>query len=174
MAGATASACRSTARSGMPSTAGRPPRSWRTTTPARRWGSCRRARRSGCFSQAARSYAAATAGGSVFDAYPDTRSQMYCPIEQQAAASDAAVAATKRQVVKYGGQVATTFFSSSSGGWTSSLSASWGSPDQPYLVPVRDRYDGAGGLNPNHTWRPVAYTTSGLASRLGVSGGVSS
>src|SRR5689334_15645777 len=51
---------------------------------------------------AARSYAAATAGGSVFDAYPDTRSQMYCPIEQQAAASDAAVAATKRQVVKYG------------------------------------------------------------------------
>src|SRR4051794_30768705 len=123
---------------------------------------------------AARSYAAATGGGPTFDAYPDTRSQMYCPIERQAAASDAAVAATKRQVVKYGGSVATTFFSSSSGGWTSSLSASWGSPDRPYLVPVRDRYDGAGGMNPNHTWSPVAYGSSGLASALGVSGSVSS
>jgi SpoIID/LytB domain protein len=123
---------------------------------------------------AARSYAAATAGGSTFDAYPDTRSQMYCPIEQQAAASDAAVAATKRQVVEYGGHVATTFFSSSSGGWTSSLSASWGSTDQPYLVPVRDRYDGAGGLNPNHTWAPKAYGPGSLASALGVSGDVGS
>ncbi|HEY0386903.1 MAG TPA: SpoIID/LytB domain-containing protein [Gaiellales bacterium] len=123
---------------------------------------------------AARSYAAATAGGGEFDAYPDTRSQMYCPVEQQAAASDAAVAATKRQVVKYGGSVATTFFSSSSGGQTSSLSASWGSPDQPYLVPVRDRYDGANGLNPNHSWAPVGYRPSSLASALGLSGSVGS
>lgn len=121
---------------------------------------------------AARSYAAATAGGGTFDAYPDTRSQMYCPIEQQAPASDAAVVATKRQIVEYGGHVATTFFSSSSGGWTSSLSASWGSPDQPYLVPVRDRYDAANGLNPNHTWAPVGYTTTSLAAGLGVSGTV--
>jgi stage II sporulation protein D len=123
---------------------------------------------------AARSYAAATGGGGSFDAYPDTRSQMYCPIERQAAASDAAVAATKRQIVKYGGHVATTYFSSSSGGRTSSLSASWGSSDQPYLVPVRDRYDGAGGLNPNHTWAPKLYTPSNLAAQLGVSGSVSS
>jgi stage II sporulation protein D len=123
---------------------------------------------------AARSYAAATRGGGSFDAYPDTRSQMYCPIERQAAASDAAVVATKRQIVKYGGHVATTYFSSSSGGRTSSLSASWGSSDQPYLVPVRDHYDGAGGLNPNHTWSPKLYTPSNLAAQLGVSGSVSS
>lgn len=123
---------------------------------------------------AARSYAAATRGGGSFDAYPDTRSQMYCPIERQAAASDAAVAATKREVVKYAGHVATTYFSSSSGGRTSSLSASWGSTDQPYLVPVQDRYDGAGGLNPNHTWSRRLYTPSGLARGLGLSGGVSS
>jgi SpoIID/LytB domain protein len=123
---------------------------------------------------AARSYAAATGGGAEFDAYPDTRSQMYCPVEQQAAASDAAVAATKREVVKYGGSIATTFFSSSSGGRTSSLSASWGSPDQPYLMPVRDRYDGAHGLNPNHTWAPVRYSPASLADALGVSGSVGS
>jgi SpoIID/LytB domain protein len=123
---------------------------------------------------AARSYAVATAGGGTFDAYADTRSQMYCPVEHQVAASDAAVAATKHQVVKYGGQVATTFFSSSSGGRTSSLSASWGSTDQPYLVPVRDRYDSAGGLNPNHTWTPRVFSRSGLGKALGIGGSVSS
>jgi stage II sporulation protein D len=122
---------------------------------------------------AARSYAAATAGGGTFDAFADTRSQMYCPVERQVAASNAAVAATKHQVVKYGGQVATTFFSSSSGGRTSSISASWGGTNQPYLVPVRDRYDGAGGLNPNHTWTPRVFSPSGLGSALGV-GSVSS
>jgi SpoIID/LytB domain protein len=99
---------------------------------------------------------------------------MYCPVERQVAASNAAVAATKHQVVKYGGQVATTFFSSSSGGRTSSLSASWGSTDQPYLVPVRDRYDSAGGLNPNHTWTPRVFSRSGLGKALGIGGSVSS
>ena len=123
---------------------------------------------------AARSYAVATAGGGTFDAYADTRSQMYCPVEHQVAASDAAVAATKHQVVKYGGQVAATFFSSSSGGRTSSLAASWGSTNQPYLVPVRDRYDGADGLNPNHTWAPRVFSPSALGSALGVGGSVSS
>ncbi len=123
---------------------------------------------------AARSYAAATRGGGSFDAYPDTRSQEYCPIERQAAASDLAVAATQRQVVMYSGQVATTFFSSSSGGRTSSISASWGGTDQPYLKPVNDPYDAAGGLNPNHTWAPRLYTQAGLAAALGVAGVVGS
>ncbi len=121
---------------------------------------------------AARSYAVATRGGGRFDAYPDTRSQEYCPIERQAAASDAAVAATQRQVVMYGGQVATTFFSSSSGGRTSSIAASWGGTDQPYLKPVNDAYDAAGGLNPNHTWVLRAYSKSGLAAALGLPGSV--
>jgi stage II sporulation protein D len=119
---------------------------------------------------AARSYAAATRGGGRFDAYPDTRSQMYCPIERQAAASDAAVTATQRQVVMYGGNVATTYFSSSSGGRTSSIAASWGGANQPYLMPVSDPYDGAGGLNPNHTWAPRLYTQTGLAAALGLPG----
>jgi stage II sporulation protein D len=121
---------------------------------------------------AARSYAAATRGGGSFDAYPDTRSQMYCPIEQQAAASDAAVAATAREVVMYAGHVATTYFSSSSGGRTSSLQASWGSPNQPYLMPVSDPYDAAGGLNPNHTWAPRLFTQTSLAAALGLPGTV--
>jgi stage II sporulation protein D len=119
---------------------------------------------------AARSYAAATRSGGSFDAYPDTRSQMYCPIERQEVASDAAVAATARQVVMYAGHVATTYFSSSSGGRTSSLQASWGSPNQPYLMPVNDPYDAAGGLNPNHSWAPRLFTPTSLAAALGLPG----
>ncbi len=120
---------------------------------------------------AARSYGYATRhSGSRFDAYPDTRSQEYCPIERQAAASDAAVAATQRQVVMYNGSVATTFFSSSSGGRTSSINASWGGTNLGYLVPVGDPYDGANGMNPNHTWAPRLYTQAGLAAALGLPG----
>jgi SpoIID/LytB domain protein len=119
---------------------------------------------------AARSYAVATRQSGEFDAYPDTRSQVYCPIEQQAAASDDAVKATRHQVVKYGGSIATTFFSSSSGGRTSSIQASWGSPNQPYLVPVKDPYDAANGQNPNHDWSPKLYTPEALTSALQVSG----
>ena len=35
-------------------------------------------------------------------------------------------------------------------------------------MPVNDRYDGAGGLNPNHTWAPKRYTRAGLAAALGL------
>jgi stage II sporulation protein D len=124
---------------------------------------------------AARSYAVATRHPtSAFDAYADTRSQVYGPIEHEAAASTAAVSATAHRVIWYNGAVAVGFFSSSSGGWTASEQAAWGSGGQPYLVPVRDRYDGAQGLNPNHTWKPRVFTPRALARALGVSGKVRS
>ena len=116
---------------------------------------------------ASRSYAVATRQpGGRFDAYPDTRSQSACPVEHVDDRIVRAVEATGRQVVTYHGHVATTFYSSSSGGRTSSISASWGGTNQPYLVPVRDRYDGAGGRNPNHTWDPVRYRPKRLADLL--------
>lgn len=123
---------------------------------------------------AARSYAVATRNpGGSFDAYADTRSQVYGPIEHEASASTAAVADTVHQVVWYRGTVATTFFSSSSGGRTSSEQAAWDtSSGQPYLVPVNDQYDNADGANPYHTWPLKTYSASGLASALGVSGSV--
>jgi stage II sporulation protein D len=124
---------------------------------------------------AARSYADATRHPtSSFDAYADTRSQVYGPIEHEAAASNAAVAATAHKVLWYNGAVAVGFFSSSSGGWTASEQAAWGSGGEPYLVPVRDRYDGAQGLNPNHTWKTRVLTPRGLARALGVNGKVRS
>jgi stage II sporulation protein D len=123
---------------------------------------------------AARSYALATRHPSAdFDAYSDTRSQVFGPIEHRAPASDAAVATTAGQVVRYGGAVATTFFSSSSGGRTASMQAAWGSSSgQPYLVPVDDPYDAAGGANPYHTWAPRAFSPRSLAAALGLAGEV--
>jgi stage II sporulation protein D len=119
---------------------------------------------------AARSYADATRRPTgEFDAFADTRSQMYGPIEQEQLAATEAVAATANLVVRYGGAVATTYFSSSSGGRTSSPQASFGAATgEPYLVPVADPYDAAGGLNPNHTWQPVAYGPRSLAAALGL------
>jgi stage II sporulation protein D len=125
---------------------------------------------------AARSYAFATRDPSGdFDAYADTRSQVYGPIEHEAAASTAAVVDTAHQVVWYRRTVATTFFSSSSGGRTASEQAAWGTTSgEPYLRPVVDRYDSAGGANPNHTWARQTYTPAGLARGLGLSGVVGS
>jgi stage II sporulation protein D len=125
---------------------------------------------------AARSYAFATRNPSGdFDAYADTRSQVYGPIEHEAAASTTAVTDTAHQVVWYRKTVATTFFSSSSGGRTASEQAAWGTSfGEPYLVPVIDRYDSADGANPNHTWAPQTYTPARLAQALGLSGVVGS
>src|SRR5437763_1188294 len=83
---------------------------------------------------AGRAYAIATrSSGGDFDAYADTRSQVYGPIEHEASASNAAVAGTVHQVVWYRGTVATTFFSSSSGGRTSSEQAAWDTTSgEPY------------------------------------------
>ena len=112
---------------------------------------------------AARSYAFATRNPSGdFDAYADTRSQVYGPIEHEAAASTTAVTDTAHQVVWYKNTVATTFFSSSSGGRTASEQAAWGTSfGEPYLVSVIDRYDSADGANPYHTWAPQTYTPAG-------------
>jgi stage II sporulation protein D len=125
---------------------------------------------------ASRSYAYATRSSTrAFDAYSDTRSQAYGPIERHAAATTAAVDDTHHQVVWYGSTIATTFFSSSSGGRTSSEQASWGSTSgEPYLVPVSDPYDSALGQNPNHTWTPKAYTVTGLANAFGYTSPVAS
>lgn len=125
----------------------------------------------------ARSYAYSTLNSSPtaeFDAYDGVRSQQYGPIEHQHPDTTAAATNTAGKVVKYQGSVATTFFSSSSGGVTSSEAASWGAPNQPYLVPVSDPYDAAGGLNPNHTWAPKLYGPASLAAALHISGQVNS
>lgn len=102
---------------------------------------------------AARTYAITDhVGNPNYDLYPDTRSQMYGGIRAQTSATDSAVAATSGQVVTYRGAPVVTYFSSSSGGHTESIQNEWpGFKPEPWLVGVRDPYDGAEG-NPNHHW----------------------
>jgi stage II sporulation protein D len=116
---------------------------------------------------AARTYAiTSNAGGSGFDQYSDTRSQVYGGIGAEAPRSDAAVAATRGQVVTYGGRPVVTYFFSSSGGYTENVENAWpGSPASPWLRGVPDPYDGAGG-NPYHRWL-VALSSARAASKLG-------
>ena len=110
---------------------------------------------------AARSYALATRKPSgPFDAYADTRSQVYGGLEAERPETTAAVQATSTQVVLYEGKVATTYFFSSSGGRTASIEDAWpGSQPVPYLVSVADPYDTA---SPYHSWGPTPITAARL------------
>jgi stage II sporulation protein D len=92
---------------------------------------------------ASRSYAlTAHAGGSRFDVYSDTRSQMYLGKAAETASTNAAVAATAGQIVLYNGQPAATYFFASSGGMTENIEDSFlGAQAEPWLVGVQDAYE---------------------------------
>ncbi len=103
---------------------------------------------------AARTFALTSdVGGSAFDVYDDTRSQVYGGVGAQTSATDAAVAATSGQIVTYNGAPAATYFFASSGGYTENVENVWaGSTPEPWLRGVPDPYDSAGG-NPYYRWR---------------------
>ncbi len=112
---------------------------------------------------ASRTYAlTAHAGGSRFDVYADTRSQVYRGVAAQTPQTDAAVAATSGQIVTYQGQPATTYFFASSGGRTENIEDSFiGSAPAPWLRGVVDQYE-RGDL---HTWK-LALSFSAAAAKL--------
>jgi stage II sporulation protein D len=93
---------------------------------------------------ASRTYAmTAHAGGSKFDVYSDTRSQVYEGIAAETATTNAAVSATAGQIVLYAGKPAATYFFASSGGMTENIEDSFlGSEPQPWLKGVADPYEG--------------------------------
>ncbi len=116
---------------------------------------------------AARSYALATRKiGAPYDAYSDSRSQVYLGLSNESSATTAAVTATKGQVLFFGGKVATTFFSSTSGGKTES-SLDWTGTAVPYLVSVPDPYDD---ISPYHNWGPVPVTAQTISKSLKLTG----
>lgn len=92
---------------------------------------------------ASRTYAlTAHAGGSRFDVYSDTRSQMYRGVAAETAQTNAAIAATAGQILTYAGKPAITYFFASSGGMTEDVqNAFQGSEPEPWLVGVPDPYD---------------------------------
>jgi SpoIID/LytB domain protein len=92
---------------------------------------------------ASRTYALTDhAGGSRFDVYSDTRSQMYRGVAAETAATNAAVTATAGQIVTYGGRPAITYYFASSGGMTEDVENSFlGSTPEPWLRGVPDSYE---------------------------------
>jgi len=92
---------------------------------------------------AARTYALTSdAGGSRFDVYSDTRSQVYRGAAAETPQSNAAVAATAGQIVTYDGKPAVTYFSASSGGMTENIeNAFFGATPEPWLKGVADPYE---------------------------------
>jgi stage II sporulation protein D len=100
---------------------------------------------------ASRTYAlTAHAGGSKFDVYADTRSQVYRGVAAQTPQTDAAVADTAGQIVTYAGKPAITYFFASSGGRTENIENAFpGSEPQPWLRGVVDQYE----KGDEHTWK---------------------
>jgi stage II sporulation protein D len=92
---------------------------------------------------ASRTYAlTAHAGGSRFDVYSDTRSQVYRGKAAETARTNAAIAATAGQIVLYNGKPAATYFFASSGGITENIEDSFlGSSPEPWLRAVPDAYE---------------------------------
>jgi stage II sporulation protein D len=92
---------------------------------------------------ASRTYAlTAHAGGSRFDVYSDTRSQVYRGVAAETATTNAAVAATAGQIVLYAGKPVITYFFASSGGMTENVENAWpGAEPEPWLKGVADIYD---------------------------------
>ena len=113
---------------------------------------------------AARTYAITTSRGADFDAYADTRSQVYAGVGVETPASNAAVAATRGQVVTYGGQPVVTYFFSTSGGQTEDVeNTTLGTEPKPWLVSVEDDYDD---VSPRHRW-DLPMTMDQVARKLG-------
>jgi stage II sporulation protein D len=116
---------------------------------------------------AARSYALATRKSGDFDLYPDVRSQSYGGVDVEHPETNAAVDATAGRVLTYKGKVITAYYFASSGGRTASVQDVWGGSPVPYLVSVKDPYDG---VCSEHSWGPYVFSGTGLARKLGVSG----
>jgi SpoIID/LytB domain protein len=111
---------------------------------------------------ASRTYALTSdAGGTKFDVYSDTRSQMYRGVAAETAATNTAVAATTGQVVTYAGKPAITYYFASSGGMTEDNENSFlGSTPEPWLRAVPDAYETSAS-----TWK-LSIGFAAAASRL--------
>jgi stage II sporulation protein D len=111
---------------------------------------------------ASRTYAlTAHAGGTRFDVYSDTRSQMYRGVAAETASTNTAVAATAGQIAVFEGKPAATYFYASSGGMTENIEDSFlGAQAEPWLVAVPDAYESSASR-----WKH-SLTFTAVASRL--------
>ena len=115
---------------------------------------------------AARTYAITTSkGGTGWDQYPDTRSQVYGGVGVEQRTTDAAVRGTSREVVTYRGRPVTTYFFSTSGGRTENAEFGFsGGIQQPWLKSVNDPWDR---VSPRHRWGPFRFSPTQARGKLG-------
>ena len=93
---------------------------------------------------------------------------MYGGVAAERPATNLAVGATAGQVLVWHDSIAQALYFSTSGGRTSSVSDAWPNAQQvPYLVSVRDPYDG---ISPRHTWPAAPLTPAALGQKLHVDG----
>jgi SpoIID/LytB domain protein len=114
---------------------------------------------------ASRTYAlTADAGGSRFDVYADTRSQVYLGAAAETATTNAAVAATAGEIVTYDGAPAITYYFASSGGMTENIENSFiGAQPEPWLEGVPDTYEtGASSWKLSMSFASAAARLNGL------------
>ena len=118
---------------------------------------------------AARTYALTTSkGGTGWDHYTDTRSQVYGGVGAEQASTNAAVDATAGQLVTYNGEPVATYFFSTSGGRTEDVeNTSLGTAPMPWLKSVRDKYDS---VSPRHRWGPIRMGRATAGAKLSRAG----
>jgi stage II sporulation protein D len=114
---------------------------------------------------AARTYALTTSkGGTGWDHYTDTRSQVYGGLGAEQPSSNTAVDATAGQLVTYQGEPVATYFFSTSGGRTENVeNTSLGDAPLPWLKSVDDAYDS---VSPRHRWGPIRMRRASAGAKL--------
>jgi stage II sporulation protein D len=114
---------------------------------------------------AARTYALTTSkGGTGWEHYTDTRSQVYGGVGAEQPSTNEAVEATAGQLVTYQGEPVATYFFSTSGGRTENVeNTSLGDTPLPWLKSVKDRYDS---VSPRHRWGPIRMSRATAGARL--------
>ncbi len=114
---------------------------------------------------AARTYALTTSkGGTGWDHYTDTRSQVYGGVGAEQASTNEAVEATAGQLVTYQGEPVATYFFSTSGGRTENVeNTSLGDSPLPWLKSVKDQYDS---VSPRHRWGPIRMSRAAAGAKL--------
>jgi stage II sporulation protein D len=115
---------------------------------------------------ASRTYALTDhAGGSRFDVYADTRSQVFRGRAAETPATNAAVAATAGQIVTFSGKPAITYFFASSGGMTENVENGFpGAEPEPWLRGVADTYD----TGPTFAWKTTLTMAAAARSLRGL------
>jgi SpoIID/LytB domain protein len=115
---------------------------------------------------AARTYALTTTkGGTGFEQYPDTRSQVYGGAGAEQPSTNQATDATAGQLVTYGGVPVPTYFFSTSGGRTEDVeNTTLGFEPREWLKSVEDKYDS---VSPKHRWGPIRMSYGAAGSKLG-------